>query len=428
MRRVLRKSLIIGTEITFIVIMVGCYPKEIEGQRETPPRVVNVMNVVAQPMPQSVTFIGRAEPWREAILYFEVSGIVAAVDVEEGDLVKRSDPVARLMPKDYQLAVGAAEANSDAANAKLQLLLAGTRSEDVVAAKSNYDQAKIEESYWLSESDRAQTLLKKGGGSESDVSQTRRSWLAAVEATRSAKALWDRAVAGPRAEEIEIAKAESRARKQTLESAKRQLEKTTLQAPFAGRVERRLVDPGAFVNIFPTGGVPVVHLVNLDKVDAVISVPESELNQFTGQRKVNVRSVTNSGVSAVGHIVAVGQIADPESGTYPLRVRFDNPGGAFRGGMIVSATVDQVHPKDVVRVPIATVRRPYGQSPHVLLVDNGRVVVRSIKLGKMIQDQIEIVDGLFGGEMLIVGGQNLVVEGDSVNHRIATLDQALQVP
>jgi multidrug efflux pump subunit AcrA (membrane-fusion protein) len=69
-------------------------------------------------------------------------------------------------------------------------------------------------------------------------------------------------------------------------------------------------------------------------------------------------------------------------------------------------------------VPVTAVRRAYGQSPYVVLVNpkDRQVVERDVELGPITADQVEIMNGLTGGELLVVRGQHLVVAGDQVEY------------
>jgi RND family efflux transporter MFP subunit len=404
-----------------ILALAGCYPQTGAGPRDVALRTVEVAEIRSEEVAETLSLIGLTEPWQEAVLYFEVSGVVAEVFVEEGDLIEPGAPVTRLVLDDYELALSRAKAELGAAQAELDLLNAGTRKEDLEAAEADYARARVRAAYWTSELRRAEELFKKDTISASELEQAQREHDAADQEERSTKALWERAVAGPRKEEIEAAEAEVDARKQAAAQAKRQLDKATLRAPFRGRVERRLLDVGAYVNVFPTGGVPVVHLVDLEQVDAVISVPEALLPRLQGKQQVEIVSAVDAENRADGEIISIGKVANRETGTYELRARISNPEGRLTGSMVVEAKIVGEASRRAVRIPITAVCRAYGQPPYVLLVESdgaepkrGKVVAREVELGPVTGDRVEISGGLSEGDVLIVRGQDRVVAGDQV--------------
>jgi multidrug efflux pump subunit AcrA (membrane-fusion protein) len=409
-----------SASVVVVVALAGCSSKS-PSAPSTPvaARTVEVIEVRPGSEHEALQFIGRLEPGQEVTLYFEVPGVVAQVLVEEGSDVRPGDPIARLVTNDYELAFARAKAEYEAAKAELDMMRAGTRKEDIDLARADFERAKARNAYWTAEYERQAKLVESRAVSESDFQQTGRERDAAVQEELMAKAGLDRAIAGYRKEEVTNAAAKLEASRQAAILAQRQLEKATLKAPFKARVERRMADPGAYVNVFPMGGVPIVHLVNLETVDAVISVPESMLERFAPGNDVEIVSAVNAKLRSAGRVIHVSQVADRDSGTYPVRVRVPNPEGRFSGGMIVVANSRAQTQRDSIRVPVTAIRRAYGQSPHVLLVSSksGQIVERPVELGPITANDVEIVGGLSGGELLVVRGQHLVVAGDRVQYQ-----------
>jgi multidrug efflux pump subunit AcrA (membrane-fusion protein) len=396
----------------------GCFQQTTAELQATGPRTVEVIEVGESSAPDRVQLIGRIEPGEEVTLYFEVPGVVAEMLVEEGDDVAPGDPIARLEQDDYRLAVLRAKAELEAAVAQWELLKAGTRKEDIALARAEYERAKGRHAFWNGEYDRVKKNVESRAVSESEFQRVWQERDAAIQEESMSKAGLERAVAGFRKEEIAAAAANVQALMQATDLAQRQLDKATLTVPFAGRIERRLVDPGAFINVFPMGGVPVVQLVNLEQVDAVVAVPEALLSRFSAGQQVTVVSAVNERVRGSGRLMHVGQVADPSSGTYQVRVRIPNPDGRLTGGMVVLAEAPEETDRRSIRVPLTAVRRAFGQPPYVLLVkpDENKVVQREVELGPIAGNEVEVINGLLGGELLIVRGQHLIVAGDQVRH------------
>jgi hypothetical protein len=105
-----------------------------------------------------------------------------------------------------------------------------------------------------------------------------------------------------------------------------------------------------------------------------------------------------------------------------------NSDARFTGGMVIYASVAPASTSSrTIRVPIAAVRRAYGQSPYVLVVetkgDRQIATAREVRLGATDGLRIEVLRGLGAGESLIVRGQHLVVPGDMVRTKSAKSDQ-----
>ncbi|MHB8522069.1 MAG: HlyD family efflux transporter periplasmic adaptor subunit, partial [Limisphaerales bacterium] len=96
-------------------------------------------------------FLGRSElrvggefvilPVDNADVRAEVEGIVDRIDVDEGDRVHKGQVIARLADRDYRAELRTIEADIDQSQAKLRLLLAGPRPEEVTLAKTEVTKA-----------------------------------------------------------------------------------------------------------------------------------------------------------------------------------------------------------------------------------------------------------------------------------------------
>jgi RND family efflux transporter MFP subunit len=406
-------------------VAAGCYPDSQVVMEENRARPVATIHVQPESIQHSIEMIGRVEPWRDAVLSFEVPGTVEEVFVEQGQIVKKGEPIAKLLLTDFELAVQEKVALKTAAQEELNQLQEGTRKEDLVVAESAYKEAQVRTEYWRVELQRRTRLYNQGTVSESELEQTRRERDAAIERQQMEKSKWQRAVAGPRKQTVAAAIATVRAAEAAENIAKRQLEKATLVAPFDGRVERRMVDPGAYINVFPAGGVAVVHLVDLSRADAVVSVPEALRSQVQSISLVKVMSAADPEVGGNAEVISLSDMADDESGVYELRARLDNSNRLFTGGMVVTVTSATGKPQLAIRIPLGSVLSAYGQPPYVMLVDRQTKTARqrSVQLGKVRGNWVEVAEGLAAGDRLIVRGQHRILDGDRVQETTFQLTQ-----
>lgn len=140
----------------------------------------------------------------------------------------------------------------------------------------------------------------------------------------------DAAKARVAAAEAELASSEAE-----LARALEIIEDATIRAPFAGQVVRKQTEVGSWV---VTGGT-VVELVQLDRVDAYIQVPETFVSALTGD-DVTVGVI----VSALDEQIDSDRVSVIASGdelarTFPVRIRLDNPTGVLKPGMSVRALI-----------------------------------------------------------------------------------------
>jgi len=90
----------------------------------------------------TVNGAGQVAPLVQANLAFRSPGTIATIPVKVGDAVKKGDTLASLDSTDLSLQVEQAQANVNSANAKLETVQSGPRSEDVAAAQAVVDAAQ----------------------------------------------------------------------------------------------------------------------------------------------------------------------------------------------------------------------------------------------------------------------------------------------
>jgi len=194
--------------------------------------------------------------------------------------------------------------------------------------------------------------------------------------------------------------------------ARKHLSDTRLAAPISGIVARRAVEPGATV----APGAPVFTLVDLDPVRVRVGVPEAEVGTIAVGEAATVTVPALAGRSFAGRVRLVGVAADPATRTYTVEVEVPNPERALRAGMVAEAAVSRQGTARVVTVPLQAVVRDADDATRVYLLDpqQGRVHARRVQVGDVHGAEVEVVDGLRGGEPVVVAGQHRVREGSRV--------------
>lgn len=283
---------------------------------------------------------------RQVDLSFETEGKVVAMPEHEGDRVHRGEVVAELDPTTLQSAVALAAARRDAAKASLDLLLAGTRPEQIEQARASHAAAQAALANAEATFARQKDLAARAVASQQQLDDARMALDAARAHVAQTRAALEEAVNGPRAEDIAAARANLRAAEATLELARTQLAHTRLVAPNDGIVMTRVIEPGTVV--LPSAAVYSVAIDNAVWVRAF--VPEPLLSRVAPGTEVGIS--TDGGKSYRGRIGYLSPAAEftpktvetPELRTqlvYRLRVRVENPDAGLRQGMPVTIRLPQ---------------------------------------------------------------------------------------
>lgn len=297
---------------------------------------------------------------QQADLAFEVPGQMIEFPVNEGDRVEKGAVLGRLDARDYQ-------ARLDSAAAVLR------------KAKADYG--------------RTTNLYKEDPG--------------AIALTRL-----DSDKRG-----VEVAEAQYK-------EAEKAYEDTILRAPFDGVVALKLVDD--FANV--KAKEPILILQDTSHLEMVVNVPERD---FVGGRQsgdnaetlterlqpqVVLSSLPNRRFPA--RFKEIATTADPVTRTFAVTLRFDNPKDlTVLPGMTAKVIVQGAGSAGgAVLIPAQAVTAGADEKPFVWIVrpDSMTVERRTVELGELRGDDVEVLSGLVNGDVVAMSGVALLHDGMKV--------------
>lgn len=197
-----------------------------------------------------------------------------------------------------------------------------------------------------------------------------------------------------------------------LRLARSQESRAVVRAPFAGVLGNLDLEPGEVA----APGQPIATVVVLDPVRVSVSVPGRDVGALRIGGAATVLAV-GGGARLEGKIVRVEPAADPSTRTFAVEVEARNPERALLPGMVVQVELARDGVEGALLLPqdILVTRL---QDNGVFLVEEGaggaRARWRPVGLGRVIGDQLEILDGLARGDRLVVIGQRALSDGDPV--------------
>lgn len=289
---------------------------------------------------------------REVQLAFHATGRVRNVLVEEGAKVHAGQLIAELDPDRYSESVDRAVAQAGAQERVVAELLAGSRPEEIQAARARVQaaQASLADAEQIHR--RAAALAKSQYVSRQKLETAEaalKSAQANLDAQRQALEL---ALKGPRQETIDAARAKLKADQALHRLTERELADTRLCAPTAGVIQNRILEPGDMA--FPQ--TPVVTLALNDPVWARVYVSEADLGKlFPGMRAdVMTDSFPDKTYQGwVGFISPTAEFTPKQVETtelrsklvYRVRVYVCNPNNELRLGMPVTVVIPLDQPR-----------------------------------------------------------------------------------
>lgn len=285
---------------------------------------------------------------RQVDLAFNAEGRVETMAREEGDAVAAGQVIAQLDDASYRSAVDLTTARRDAAQAALDKLLHGTRIEDIDQARANLAAAQATLANAQVSFQRQATLVKTSASPRQAYDDAKRALDTATASVAQTQAALDEAIKGPRIEDIDAARANLKQSEASLDLARIELARTQLQAPAAGIVMTRVIEPGTVV----LPGSIVYSIALTSEVWVRAFVPEPMLGRVAPGTDVTILTDGTPPGRYRGRIGYVSPQAEftpktvetPELRSqlvYRLRIRVTDPNAGIRQGQPVTIVLPQ---------------------------------------------------------------------------------------
>ncbi|RYY67078.1 MAG: efflux RND transporter periplasmic adaptor subunit, partial [Comamonadaceae bacterium] len=180
-------------------------------------------------------------------------------------------------------------------------------------------------------------------------------------------------------------------------------------APFAGVITRRNVDIGDLID----SNRPLFLLSQTDPLRVYVNVPQAYAHLVKPGQKASVVQAELRGRTFNGQVARTAGSIDTASRTMQAEVSIPNADGALLPGAFVQVQLAAAASGTPTIPANALLIR--GQGVLVALVDSdGKVLLRTIRLGRNFGDTVEVLDGLQGNETLVLNPSDSLAAGDKV--------------
>lgn len=210
---------------------------------------------------------------------------VESVLVEEGDAVKAGQELVRLDLSELEAQRDQAAAAAAAADAQLRLLEAGSRAEDISAARQALSAAEDRQQQAERDLARARTLVAQSAASVQTEQDATTALQVAQADVQSRRANLQKLATGARAQEIEAAAAQKAQAEAGVRRIDDLLQDRILAAPVDGSVLDRLTEPGEVVR----AGAPLLRLGETGRPYIDVYVPEPRVGEVRPGGDVTVK-------------------------------------------------------------------------------------------------------------------------------------------
>jgi ABC exporter DevB family membrane fusion protein len=348
---------------------------------------------------------------QEIKLASRVVGRLKEVSVNDGDPIHKGQVMAVLENNDLEAQVEQARANVGHAQAALERLQNGARSEERAASHAAMNEAQAAADNALQNYQRSQKLFHEGGIiSQSVLDQAERDWKMAEARLDSAGQNYKLVMAPPRAEDVASAQAELNLARAQLAQAQDNYDNTFVRSPVDGVVVKRYMNPGESIS-YESLYQPIVSVSDTTHLMVRAEIDENDIGKIQLGQRASIRCDAFRGQTFYGHVVRIS------GGLGPKKIQTDNPtekidmdvlesfveldpGSPLRVGLRVDVYIELVRKDKALVIPMRAVELQDGVAT-VHVRTSGGVQSRKVQLGAQDGLNIEVADGLHEGEEVV---------------------------
>ncbi len=197
------------------------------------------------------------------------------------------------------------------------------------------------------------------------------------------------------------------------------LSHTTITAPFSGYVGNKLMEVGDIAS----PGAPVIELVDLSKVQSIISLSDVEINNYSTGNKASV-NISAINKELTGTVTEIAVQSGKQNPVYTAKITIENPNLFLKPGMtstnyIVGSSTnkEETNISKVIKLPVNVVSVSNDGENFVYVVDtqNNTAQQKIVEVGKLYNDGIVIENGLNINDKVIISGYHKLTNNTPVN-------------
>lgn len=387
--------------------------KKVEIPTEPQIPLVRLVEIQAGDELEQKSFPGFVKESSTAKLAFRVPGPMSELNATIGKRVTAGTVLAKLDPRDFELAVQRASAGLAEAEAAFKAMRTGARAEDVAAleakvraSNSQLDTAKLQ---W----ERMDKLFREETAPKVQYDVAKTQYDQALAQSEAAHKELEKAKTGSRPEEIEAMEAKIAGIRVQLATAQNALADSELRAPFDGYVSQKYVEKHEMI----AAGTPVLAFTDTSGLEVASSLPEEMVLRQSRFQKFFCTFEAYPGQRFEAHLKELGQALQSGKQAYPIVVTLVPPEDiSLQPGMSGNLVIELSRSSTPNRIPAsAIIASADGKTSFVYLIDDQQTVHQHpVKIVRMLDDGVEIESDLAVGCRIVEAGAKYLSDGRKV--------------
>ena len=199
-------------------------------------------------------------------------------------------------------------------------------------------------------------------------------------------------------EEYDVARADHQSAKAQSQLILAQIEKTTVRAPFSGKIGLRSISPGTYV----TPALLIAKLVNIGQLKITFSIPEKYASQVKKNGTITFK-VTGSDRTYTAKIYAIEPEVEIATRTLKVRALADNKDGKLLPGTFADVQLPLDIIKDAVVIPTEAII-PVQDGKKVFIANKGMAKEIMVETATRTDASILVLSGLKAGDTVLTSG------------------------
>lgn len=196
-----------------------------------------------------------------------------------------------------------------------------------------------------------------------------------------------------------------------LQSTQRKVSDANIKSPINGIVNKKYIEVGAFVN---AQGTQMFELVDVSKLKLKVSVNESQVANLKVGDQVQIKSNVFPTDDYIGKITFIAAKADA-SLNFPIEIMVENnKKNTIKAGMYGTAIFKFPGQAPTLTIPRGSFVGSVSSNQIFVLGEGNKAVLRKVVAGRILGENVEILDGLKEGETVIISGQINLIDGTPV--------------
>jgi multidrug efflux pump subunit AcrA (membrane-fusion protein) len=371
---------LLGVALVAGLLMSGCKPADTA--EETPTVTVQVGAAEKEPIQLKVIADAVLYPRDQAALVPKVSAPVKKFLVNRGSPVKAGQLLAELENQDLAGAQLKSQGGFQQAQVTYDMQVQKVEQDTKLAKQTLDAQQRLYDS--------RQALYKEGAVSAKDVEDAN----VALTQARNAYELAQKQA------DLKIAEAQRNAAKGDMASAEAQVSYTKITSPIDGVV----TDRPFYAGETPPTGAALITIMDLSQVVARAHISQLDATHLKAGDEATI-AVPGQGPAIKAKVTLVSPALDPGSTTVEVWVQAANPGGRLKPGVSARVTmVGQTVPNAIVAPAAALLTDTDGVTSMIVLDTDNKPHKKKVKVGIRDAGDVQITDGLQGGERVVTVG------------------------